>query len=96
MALDSPEMMERMAAIALEHGVDAVILRPTGKTAWEYDKHGRLVQRDVSPLKVSDKGRRCYCMPEPEKGEGVWSCSVYDKGPKGDVALTSFTEQLPG
>lgn len=97
MALDSKEMMEEMSGLAVKYGLDAVILRPELKRSWEYDKSGKLVKKDVSPFKTSKAGRRCYCMPDPDHGEGMWSCTVYTRNDatNTDVALEQFRHQFP-
>jgi hypothetical protein len=92
MALDSQEMSEFVAGLAVKHGLDAVILRPDVKTAWEYNKEGKIVKRDVSPLVVTDKGRRAYCVPIEDSEEGFWKCGVYTEA---NVALSHFDEQFP-
>jgi hypothetical protein len=92
MALDSPELIERMAALALQHGVDRVILRPEAKRSWVYDKHGKLLQKDVSPFAVNQKGRRIMCRPVFDEGEGMWRCSVYTGS---NVSLHDFDTQFP-
>ena len=91
MGLDSPEFIEKMAALALQHGVDHVILRPEAKKSWVYDKHGKLLQKDVSPFAVDQKGRRIMCRPTFDEGEGIWKCSVYAES---NVSLHDFEAQI--
>jgi hypothetical protein len=93
MGLDSPHLKEKVAALATQHGVDRVILRPEAKKSWVYDKHGKLVQKDVSPFTVSEKGRRIMCRPVFDEGEGMWRCSVYAES---NVSLHDFDTELPG
>ena len=92
MSLDSKEMSEFIAGMAAKHKVDAVIVRPDAKTAWEYNAAGNIVKKDVSPLAVTDSGRRCYCVPKPDSEGGIWSCGVYSED---EVRLDHFDEQFP-
>ena len=92
MALDSPEMMEILSRLAAYYGADHVVLRPTADKAWEYDSSGKLLQADISPLDVSRKGRRLYCIPEKPREGGFWACVLYDEA---DNILREGSEQLP-
>ena len=90
MALDSKETMEHMARLALQYGVDAIVLRPDADSAWEWDKKGRLVKRNIDPLKVTRRGKRCFCTPKDE--DNMWDCQVYNEH---NVELSQFFEQFP-
>lgn len=91
MALDSPELAEYLAALAMKYGVEKVILKPTFDKAWEY-KDGKVVKADVSVLDVNRKGRRLDCIPHEEGEAGFWSCAVFDEK---DNLLSEKAEQLP-
>lgn len=98
MALDSKEMSEFLAGMAAKHGADAIILSPTLKTAWEYNKDGKVIRQNVHPLEIPIKGTRIHCIPSGQIGgeAGFWSCGVYSRAGEDEVELEHFTEQLPG
>jgi len=92
MALDSPELMEFLGALATEYGADRIIIRPIPAKAWEYDKNGQLLRADISALDVSQEGRRLYCVPQKPDEGGFWGCVLYDEA---DNVLREWTEQFP-
>jgi len=92
MALDSPELMEFLGALATKYEAERVIIRPTPARVWEYDRTGQLLRGDISALDVSNKGRRIYCVPKKPAEGGFWGCVLYDEE---DNVLREFTEQLP-
>lgn len=93
MALDSPELMEYLGALAAHYEADRIIIRPTPAKAWEYDKNGQLLRGDISALDVSREGRRIYCVPKKPAEGGFWGCVLYDEA---DNVLREWVEQLPG
>ena len=92
MALDSPELMEFLGALAAQYNADRVIIRPTPARAWEYDRSGQLLRGDISALDVSQEGRRLYCVPQKPAEGGFWGCVLYDEA---DNVLREWVEQFP-
>jgi len=92
MALDNPKLAEFLGALATQYTAETVVLRPTADKAWEYSKDGELLQADVSPLAVSRKGRRIYCIPAKPREGDFWNCVLHDED---DNVLREFTEQFP-
>ena len=92
MALDSPELMEFLGALAAVYGADRIIVQPTPARAWEYDRNGQLLRADISALDVNREGKRLYCVPQKPAEGGFWGCVLYDEA--GNV-LREWVEQLP-
>jgi len=92
MALDSPELMVFLGALASRYEAERIIIRPTPAKVWEYDRAGKLLRADISALDVSHEGRRIYCVPQLPAEGGVWGCVLYDEA--GNV-LREWVEQLP-
>lgn len=90
MAMDSPELADRIASLARQHAVEKVVLHPSARQAWEYDSDGRILFADVPAFAVSQHGKRLVCVLPPDS-EGQWACGVQDDG----VEVTSFIEEFP-
>jgi len=92
MALDSPELMDFLGALAAHYSADRIIIRPTPTKAWEYDRTGQLLRGDISALDVSQEGKRLYCIPKKPAEGGFWGCVLYDAE---DNVLREWVEQFP-
>ncbi len=92
MAMDSKELKEHLAGLAVRYGVDQIILQPEATKVWEYDRHGKLVRAGTPAYKSRRKGKCLKCVRPSDSIEGIWTCGVDDKA---GVEETSFTTQLP-
>ena len=92
MALDNPEIGKVLAELAFENEAEKVILQPTPDRGWEFNKNGKLIQRDTHIINIKSDCRHIHCIPKHFGTDTYWHCSLFDKN---QINLKEWTEDFP-